>query len=158
MKNEDKVIKIGIISDTHGSLKPEVKEALKGCVAVLHAGDIGSSRRILDELCMEHSLYAVRGNNDGEWAANLAKTLRFTIGGVSFFMVHNRMQVERNLDGVDVVVFGHTHKYYEGLSADGRLWLNPGSCAGLRCQPVTLAIMTIQNAHYQVKKIQLSAL
>lgn len=155
MKNQEKIIKIGILSDTHGVLRPEVKKVLKDCSIVFHAGDIDCSRRILDELCMEHSLYAVRGNNDGEWASNLAKTLRFTIGGVSFFMVHNRMQVERNLDGVDVVIFGHTHKYYESLSADGRLWLNPGSCAGQRCQPVTMAVMTIQNGHYQVEKIQI---
>ena len=73
--------KIGIISDTHGLLRPEVLEILKDCKYILHAGDVNKDE-ILDVLRSMGNLYVVRGNNDKDWAENLRTSLSFTIGGV----------------------------------------------------------------------------
>ena len=73
--------KIGIISDTHGLLRPEVLEILKDCKYILHAGDVNKNE-ILDVLRSMGNLYVVRGNNDKDWAENLRTSLSFTIGGV----------------------------------------------------------------------------
>ena len=113
--------KIGIITDTHGLLRPEVMEILKTCDCIFHGGDINKPE-ILDQLRSLASIYAVRGNNDKEWAEGLARTLRFSIEGVEFFMTHNKKDVAWNLENVQVVIFGHTHKYLE-QKIDGRLWL-----------------------------------
>ena len=84
--------KIGIISDTHGLLRPEILEILKTCDCILHAGDV-TRPELIDELRCLASIYVVRGNNDGEWAAGIAKTLHFRIEGVEFFMTHNKKDV-----------------------------------------------------------------
>lgn len=144
--------KIGIISDTHGLLRPEVMEILKTCDYIFHGGDINRPE-ILDQLRPLASIYAVRGNNDKEWAEGLAKTLRFTIEGVEFFMTHNKKDVSWDLGTVQVVIFGHTHKYLE-QNIDGRLWLNPGSCGKRRSdQEITMAVMTVEKGKYQTEKI-----
>ena len=68
-------------------------------------------------------------------------------------MVHNKKNMVRNLDGVDVVVFGHSHKYFE-KEVDGRLWLNPGSCGRRRFnQEITMAVMTVEDGSFEVEKI-----
>ena len=144
--------KLGIISDTHGLLRPEVMEVLKTCDCILHGGDINKPE-ILDELRPLASIYAVRGNNDREWAEGLAKTIRFTIEGVEFFMTHNKKDVAWDLGSAQVVVFGHTHKYFEQM-IDGRLWLNPGSCGRSRFgQEPTMAVMTVDKGSWKVDKI-----
>lgn len=144
--------KIGIISDTHGLLRPEVLEILKDCKYILHAGDVNKDE-ILDKLRAMGNLYVVRGNNDKDWAENLRTSLRFTIGGVSFFMVHNKKDVDWELGDTQVVIFGHSHKYFE-KEIDGRLWLNPGSCGRSRFGgEVTMAVMTVEDGSYQVEKI-----
>ncbi len=134
--------RIGIISDTHGLLRPDVEKLLKGCDAILHGGDI-SQQEILDRLGQIAPVYAVRGNNDKEWAQPLPETLTVTLGGLTFFMIHNRKMIPQDVDGADVVVYGHTHRYEEQCEG-GRLYLNPGSCGPRRfVQPVTLAVMEI---------------
>lgn len=144
--------KIGIISDTHGLLRPEVMEILKTCDCIFHGGDINKPE-ILDQLRPLASIYAVRGNNDKEWAEGLARTLRFSIEGVEFFMTHNKKDMVWNLENVQVVIFGHTHKYLE-QKIDGRLWLNPGSCGRRRFdQEITMAVMTVEDGKYQIEKI-----
>lgn len=144
--------RIGIISDTHGILRPQVMKVLKTCDCILHGGDINRPE-VLDEIRPLASIYAVRGNNDGDWAQGLAKSLRFTIDGVEFFMVHDKKDVAWNLGSVQVVVFGHSHKYFE-QEIDGRLWLNPGSCGGRRFnRELTMAVMTVNDGTYRVEKI-----
>lgn len=144
--------KLGIISDTHGLLRPEVMDILRTCDCILHGGDINKAE-ILDELRPLASIYAVRGNNDREWAEGLAKTLRFTIEGVEFFMTHNKKDVDWNLGSAQVVIFGHTHKYFEKI-IDGRLWLNPGSCGRRRfSQEITMAVMTVDQGTFKTEKI-----
>ena len=151
--------KIGIISDTHGLLRLEVLEILKTCDCILHAGDV-TRPELLDELRCLASIYVVRGNNDGEWAAGIAKTLHFRIEGVEFFMTHNKKDVAWELGSTQVVIFGHTHSYFE-KTIDGRLWLNPGSCGRPRFgAPLTLAVLTIEdgveNQEWTVEKITIS--
>ena len=104
--------KIGIISDTHGLLRPEIIEILKDCDCIIHAGDVNKPE-ILDTLRMMGSIYVVRGNNDKDWAEGIAKTLYFTIEGVKFFMTHNKKDVDWDLKDTQIVIFGHTHKYFE---------------------------------------------
>ena len=147
-------VKVGVISDTHGLLRPEVLEVLRGCDVILHGGDINKPE-ILDILHEIAPLYVVRGNNDKEWAENLPKNITFSIENVNFFMVHNKKEIPKELKA-DIVVFGHSHKYYEQMQGEC-LWLNPGSCGKRRFdQEITLAVLSIDAADYQVQKIVLS--
>lgn len=144
--------RIGIISDTHSLLRSEVLEVLRGCDCIFHAGDV-TIPQILDELRPLGSLYAVRGNNDRGETGKLSGSLSFTIEGIKFFMVHDKKDVARNLSSAQVIIFGHTHKYFEKV-IDGKLWLNPGSCGYQRFgQEATMAVMTVDNGKYQVEKI-----
>lgn len=146
--------KVGIISDTHGLLRPEVIEILKDCDCILHAGDVDRPE-ILDQLRYLGNLYAVRGNNDGDWARNLSVTLKFKIEGIEFFMTHNKKDVAWELGNSQIVIFGHSHHFFEE-QIDGRLWLNPGSCGRSRFGgEVTMAVMTIDDGKYSVEKISL---
>lgn len=146
--------KVGIISDTHGLLRLEVIEILKDCDCILHAGDVDRPE-ILDQLRYLGNLYAVRGNNDGDWARNLSVTLRFKIEGIEFFMTHNKKDVAWELGNAQIVIFGHSHHFFEE-QIDGRLWLNPGSCGRSRFGgEVTMAVMTIDDGKYSVEKISL---
>ena len=147
-------IKMGIISDTHGLLREEVKERLKDCAYIFHAGDVDRPE-ILDELRTMGFLYVVRGNNDGYWAQNLRRSLNFSVGNVKFFMVHDRKDAAWELGDTQVVIFGHSHKYF-CQEIDGRLWLNPGSCGRSRFGgEVTMAVMTVENGSWEVEKIVL---
>ena len=147
--------KLGIISDTHGLLRPEVVEILKSCDCILHAGDIDRPE-LLDELRYLGSLYVVRGNNDGDWAQNLSRTLLFKIEGIEFFMTHNKKDVAWNLGNAQIVIFGHSHHYFEEM-IDGRLWLNPGSCGRRRFGgDITMAVMEIDSGNWKINKIALS--
>ena len=138
-------IRIAVLSDTHGMLRREVVAELQDCSHILHAGDIVKETD-LDELRLYGSIYAVRGNNDvwQEGLRDLTQVLRFEIGGVSFLMTHDRYDIPRNLEGVQAVIFGHSHRYSE-VWQDGRLWLNPGSCGRSRFgSDVTMAKLTIR--------------
>ena len=85
----------------------------------------------------------------------MSQTLRFEIEGVRFFMTHDRRNISRNLEGVDVVIFGHSHKYFQEM-VDGRLWLNPGSCGRPRFGGgLSMAVLELSRGHYQVEKIPL---
>lgn len=148
-------MKIGIISDTHNLLRPEVVSVLRDCGCVLHGGDV-SNEQTLEELREISTVYAVRGNNDkGPWAEELPEQLRITIGGIRFFVVHNKKDVPAGLDPgrVDVVVFGHSHKYF-CEERDGIWRLNPGSCGKRRFGlPITMAVMEIEEGHLRIEAL-----
>ena len=145
-------MKLAILSDTHGLLRPEVVEHLKTADVILHGGDI-NKQSIVDQLRQYASLYVVRGNNDKEWAKEIPHDLTVTLGSVTFCMVHNKKEVPADLAGVDVVVFGHSHQYVQE-ERDGRLWLNPGSCGPRRFhQEITMMMAEIRNGKIQVEKI-----
>ena len=145
-------IKIGVLSDTHGLLRPAVLEVLRSCDCILHGGDVNKPE-ILDTLRSIAPLYVVRGNNDREWAEGLPQSLTVTLGGIPFFMVHNKKDFPADLGDARVVVFGHSHKYLE-QQRDGRLWLNPGSCGRRRFdQEITMAAVTVDDGALRVEKL-----
>ena len=145
-------MKLAILSDTHGLLRPEVVEYLKEADAILHGGDINKPG-IVDELQQYAPLYIVRGNNDKEWAESIPHDLTVSLDNVTFYMVHNKKEVPADLSGVDVVVFGHSHKYVQEEKG-GMLWLNPGSCGPRRFhQEITMMMADLTDGHIQVKKI-----
>lgn len=145
-------MKLAILSDTHGLLRPEVMEHLKTADAILHGGDINRPA-IVDQLRQYAPLYVVRGNNDKAWAEDIPHDRTLTLDGVTFYMVHNKKEVPADLSGVDVVVFGHSHKYVQE-EKDGILWLNPGSCGPRRFhQEITMMMAELTDGELRVEKI-----
>ena len=147
-------MKLAILSDTHGLLRPEVVEHLKTADAILHGGDI-NKQSIVDQLRQYAPLYVVRGNNDKEWAEDIPHDLTITLDGVTFYMVHNKKELPATLNGVDVVVFGHSHKYVQE-EKNGILWLNPGSCGPRRFhQEITMMMAELADGEIRVEKISI---
>ncbi len=146
--------KIGVISDTHGLLRPEVLEILRECEVILHGGDI-NKQKILDELEEIAPVHVVRGNNDKEWAAALPESLNIELFGLKIFMVHNKKMIPANLQDVDLIIYGHSHRYEE-KNIDGICYLNPGSCGPRRfTQPITLAVLTVEKGGFEVIKTEI---
>lgn len=144
--------KVGVLSDTHGLLRPEVVSVLTACDYILHAGDLDTPE-VYQALRSIAPLYAVRGNNDLEWAEGLPASLSFEIGGVGFFMAHQLKDVPAALGGADIVLCGHSHRYSEERSG-GRLWLNPGSCGKRRFRlELTMAALQIDHGAYRLAKL-----
>ncbi|HIS21127.1 MAG TPA: metallophosphoesterase family protein [Candidatus Spyradocola merdavium] len=147
-------MKLVILSDTHGLLRPAVQARLEGADAILHAGDVNTPA-VVEALRGFAPLYIVRGNNDKDWAASLPLDLRFSLGGLAFHMVHDKRDLPADLAGVDVVVYGHSHRYAQEVRG-GVLYLNPGSCGPRRFhQEITLAEMAIEDGACRVEKIVL---
>lgn len=146
-------MRIGILSDTHGLLRREVTDVLQSCDAIVHGGDI-NNREILEQLERMAPLYIVRGNNDKEWAEGMAEEQYFQLGGLDFYMVHKKKHVPDPVPKVNVIVFGHSHRYSQETK-DGILWLNPGSCGPRRFgQPITMAVMTVEAGCMEVEKLE----
>ena len=141
--------KIGILADTHGLLRPETIQALQGCSAILHGGDI-NRQEILDRLEQIAPLYAVRGNNDKEWAEYLPASLDFELYGLHIYMTHKKKDLPGDLSSYDLVVFGHSHRYEQ--KTEGRMHLiNPGSCGPRRFnQDITLAVLEYAEQDRQI--------
>ena len=145
-------MKLAILSDTHGLLRPEVVEHLKSADAILHAGDI-NTQAIVDQMADIAPLYIVRGNNDKAWAEAIPHDLTVTLGGVTFVLVHNKKERPAGPGQVDAVVFGHSHKYVQE-EKDGLLWLNPGSCGPRRFhQEITMMMAEAADGRIRVEKI-----
>lgn len=141
--------KIGILSDTHGLLRPEVLQALHGCEAILHAGDI-NRQEIIDRLSGIAPVYVVRGNNDKDWAEDLPQLLDFSYRGIRILMTHKKKDLPKDVSGYDLVVYGHSHRY-EQNTAGGTLLLNPGSCGPRRFhQDITMALAEIDDRTGQI--------
>lgn len=138
-------MRIGLISDTHGLLRPEALAALAGVDEIIHAGDIGSAE-IIEGLRAVAPVHAVRGNNDrGPWADKLPLRLLLTRTGLGIHVLHDLNElVEDGREGrFDVVVAGHSHK--PGVVERGRILLvNPGSAGPRRFKlPVTIGYLTL---------------
>jgi uncharacterized protein len=136
-------MRIGVISDTHGLLRPEAIGALTGCAHILHAGDVGDDN-ILDALRNIAPLTAIRGNVDLRGAcAKLPATETIELGGKLLHMLHarNNLDLHPHAACIAAVIFGHSHQP-EISWASGVLYFNPGS-AGPRCfnLPVTIGIL-----------------
>ena len=147
-------MKIGIISDTHGLLRPEVIRALEGCEAILHGGDI-NRQEILDRLEDIAPVHAVRGNNDKEWAEHIPLFLDFELAGLRIYMTPRKKDLPQDISGYDLVVFGHSHKY-EGSMKGKTLLLNPGSCGPRRFnQAITMAVAKTDGRSVEVTRIDI---
>ena len=139
------MVRVGVISDTHGLLRPEALAALRGSARIVHAGDIGNAA-VLAELGALAPVTAVRGNNDhGPWADAIAETARLQVDDVGIFVVHDVAEARRTPPpaGCRVVVSGHSHK--PGVvERDGILWVNPGSAGPRRFRlPVSVAHLLV---------------
>lgn len=139
-------LRIGVISDTHGLVRPEVVKALHGVSRILHAGDIGKLE-VLDSLRAIAPVTAVRGNVDGcTWAYTLPETEVVELGGVSLYMLHNLQELDLDpaAAGFRAVIYGHSHM----AAADKRngvLFLNPGSAGPRRFRlPVSVALLRVR--------------
>ena len=147
-------MKIGVLSDTHGLLRPEALAALEGCEAILHGGDI-NRQDILDALERVAPVHVVRGNNDREWAEHLPPFLDFRLAGLRVYMTHRKKDLPANLSAYDLVVCGHSHRYEESRSG-GTLLLNPGSCGPRRFnQPITLAVLEVSGKEIAVRRVDI---
>ncbi|MFN4059430.1 MAG: metallophosphoesterase family protein [Paracoccus hibiscisoli] len=138
--------RIGVISDTHGLLRPEVLEALHGVDRILHAGDIGDPGH-LDVLARIAPVTAIRGNIDqGAWAQALPETVSLTIGALRIHMIHDRKALSAD-PASTVVISGHSHR--PGIEETrGILWLNPGAAGPRRFRlPITLAFLWEEAGH-----------
>jgi uncharacterized protein len=136
---------IGVISDTHGLLRPEAVAALKGVDHIVHAGDVGGPE-VLEGLRAVAAVTAVRGNNDrGEWARELPETAAVELGGALVYVIHDVGEIDLDLQaaGMAALVTGHSHQPLVGRR-DGVLHLNPGSAGPRRFRlPITVALMAI---------------
>ena len=138
---------VGIISDTHGLLRPEALKTFEGVSLIIHAGDIGTPA-LLDGLQYIAPVVAVRGNTDrDEWAYKLPLTEMIEIGGVSLYVLHDLGKLDLNpaASGVSAVISGHTHEPVI-QNRKGVLFLNPGSAGPKRFTlPVSVALLRIKD-------------
>ncbi|HEV2397834.1 MAG TPA: metallophosphoesterase family protein [Candidatus Sulfotelmatobacter sp.] len=126
-------ILIGVISDTHGLLRPEAVEALRGSEHIIHAGDVGDPE-ILEKLAVLAPVTAVRGNVDtGTWARKLPETEVLELGGISIYLLHDlsRLDLKPEAAGIAVVIYGHSHVPKQ-QTRRGVLYFNPGSAGPRR--------------------------
>ena len=139
-------MRIGLLSDTHGLLRPRVLELLAGCDRILHAGDVGSPEILarLSALTPGVPVAAVRGNTDGGELAGLPDTATVEIEGVSLGLVHRREDIPpRWQRSMRVIAFGHSHRPELEWRGEA-LWINPGACGARRFRlPLTLAVLTV---------------
>lgn len=147
---------VGVISDTHGLVRAEAVEALKGVELILHAGDVGGAH-VLEELGRLAPVLAVRGNNDsGSWAEGLPPQRVLEIEGIRVYMLHDLKELDlAPATGFRVVVSGHSHKP-SSEERGGTLYLNPGSAGPRRFSlPVGLARMILEGGSVSAELIQL---
>lgn len=152
--------RIGLISDTHGLLRKEAVEALRGSELIIHAGDVGKPG-ILEELRMIAPVVAVRGNVDiAEWAKVLPETAIVEAGQMLIYVLHdvNLLDLDPAASGFQIVVSGHSHQPGK-KERQGVLYINPGSAGPRRFQlPVTVAHLNLARIPYQVDFEDLEAI
>jgi putative phosphoesterase len=153
----EKRITLGVISDTHGLLRPEAVAALRGSDRILHAGDIGAPE-ILEALARIAPITAVRGNVDtASWARALPETEVVEAGGASIYMVHDlgRLDLKPEAAGFRVVVYGHSH-HPKIEEKNGVLYFNPGSAGPRRFHlPVSVGNLMIVAGKVQAQLVEL---
>ena len=150
-------MRIGVISDTHGLLRPEAHRALQGVQFIIHAGDVGAPE-ILTQLKLIAPVFAVRGNVDTEpWADELPLTTVVEVSGCHLYVLHNLRDLDVNPQaaGFEAVISGHTHQCDQHYDSDV-LYLNPGAAGPRRFQlPVTLALLEIAKKPWKVEIVRL---
>ena len=148
---------IGVISDTHGLLRPETIGALRGVEMILHAGDIGKPE-ILSKLQTIAPVRAVRGNNDkADWAANIPDRQVIDVDQVSIYMLHDLKELDLVPEAAsfNVVIAGHSHKPLIEVRK-GVLYVNPGSAGPFRFSlPVTVALLNVSGEQCDAEIIEI---
>ena len=148
---------IGVVSDTHGLLRPEALKHLVDCERIIHAGDIGSPN-VLEKLQALAPVSAVRGNNDkGAWAEAIPESLTFQVRGHSIHVLHDLAQIDLSpaAAGIGVVITGHSHKPVVD-EREGVLFLNPGSIGPRRFRlPISLARLYVSDTAVRAEIIEL---
>ncbi|MGA2981933.1 MAG: metallophosphoesterase family protein [Terriglobales bacterium] len=152
-----KTVILGVISDTHGQLRPEAVQALRGSDRILHAGDVGASE-ILDTLKHIAPVTAIRGNVDtGPWARALPETEVVEAGGLSIYMLHDlgRLDLKPEAAGFRAVVYGHSHQP-KIAERNGVLYFNPGSAGPRRFHlPVSVGRLRITAGKVRAELMEL---
>jgi putative phosphoesterase len=150
-------LRVGLVSDTHGLLRPEALAFLVGCDYIVHGGDVGSPD-ILEELSLLGPLVAVRGNNDTEpWTARLRQTELIRVGNIFVYVIHNLADLDIDLAAarVRVVVSGHSHKPLI-QEREGVLYVNPGSCGRRRFKlPVCVGEITVSGSAVEARIVNI---
>jgi uncharacterized protein len=150
------VTRVGVVSDTHGLLRPEVVKKLQGSDLIIHAGDIGSDA-IIPELEQIAPVYAVRGNVDnGAWAYKFPLTNAVQVGETFIYVYHGHLELDIALDkNFQAVISGHTHEPLIEKRNDV-LYLNPGSAGHKRFHlPVSMALLQLDGANLTAKLVTL---
>jgi len=152
------MFRVGLISDTHGLLRPEAKAFLQGSDLIVHAGDI-CDPRVLEELAAIAPVTAVRGNNDsGTWAEQLKETELLQVGEVFVYVIHDlaQLDIDPSAAGARVVVSGHSHKpTVEERS--GVLYVNPGSAGPRRFRlPIAVGELIVTGRSVSARIVELS--
>lgn len=153
-EKEQEIHRIAVISDTHGLLRPEVIEQLKTCERIFHGGDIGKPE-IINQLKAICETYVVRGNVDKSLLLEIGNEIEVELFGFRIYMVHNKKEIRNNLSGVDIVIYGHSHKY-EVRELETITYLNPGSCGPRRFRlPVTMMILVFYpfEHRFEIKRV-----
>jgi putative phosphoesterase len=150
---------LGVISDTHGLVRPEALRALAGVEHIVHAGDIGTPE-VLEVLERVAPVTAVRGNNyRGAWAKAIPETDVLELGGVSLYLLHDlhELDLEPRAAGFAAVISGHSHQA-KLEERDGVLYLNPGSAGPRRFKlPISLAKLTIAKKRVRAQLVTLQS-
>lgn len=150
--------RIGVVSDTHGLLRGQVREAFAGVELILHAGDVGKPE-VLAELGSIAPVLAVRGNVDrGEWANALPETQVTEIGGVWVYMLHDlsRLDIEPAGGGFGVVIYGHSHRA-KLERKQGVLYLNPGAAGPRRFSlPASVGLLEVEGGKVGARIVELA--
>ena len=150
--------RVGLLSDTHGLLRPEAKAFLRGSDFIVHAGDV-CDPAILDDLAAIAPVTAVRGNCDqGPWAGRIPETAILRVGGIQIYVIHElgRLELEPGALGIRVVVSGHSHKP-KVEDRDGVLLVNPGSCGPRRFRlPVAVGELIIAGGRVSARTVELA--
>jgi putative phosphoesterase len=149
--------RIGLVSDTHGWVRPEALAALKGSEVIIHAGDIGKAE-VLDSFGSIAPVIAIKGNNDRDhWAKKVPDCLNLEINGIKIHVIHNVRDLEAHPahDGIRIIVSGHSHK--PGVvERDGVLFINPGSAGPQRFKlPIAVAKLRIERGRVRGEIIEL---
>ena len=151
-------VRVGVISDTHGLLRPEALAALRGSALILHAGDVGAPE-VVDGLRALAPTMAVRGNNDtARWAKRLPETKLVEVGGARFYLLHQLAELDLDpaAAGLAAVVTGHSHRPSIAVR-DGVLYLNPGSAGPRRFKlPVCVARVAVVGRRLRPEIVELA--
>lgn len=146
-------MKVGVISDTHNVLREDVIAYLEGCDYIIHAGDV-CQLDILERLNEIAKTFVVAGNNDK--SLKLPHELEIELEDCKIYIVHHKLDIPQNMNHVDLIIYGHSHKYEYDVR-EGIIYLNPGGCGRRRFSlPLTMAFLYLNEGKIEIEKVELT--